>query len=583
MKKQKKVKRKNDFFFVCKHIKFSWGLIILSLIIGSVQSVVLTMIPDATAGLFDGDFSTEKLWGVFHTLGITLVLGLISYIARMYAEAKSVLAARTSVWNRMVNASMTYYDENDSASRLSMVTADAQTFGAGLVQLFVFVPTMAVLLLSCVAQLMSYSSKLLTVLWVLIPMHIVYLFFVGRWQQKLGKELAGQIGDLTGYIAERIRNLPMIKTFAMERKEEANGDVAIGKLFAINKKYNVYLASVINSYQSLSSVVSSVVSVLWGCYLLKTGQTDLTSFIAFTMYVTTINTTFMVLSIVWGFVKDFQGRAHRLARLIEVPQEIVAGKKKAACEIPHGDITVENVDFVYGKSDRRVLSDVRFTIPMEKTTAIVGPSGSGKSTLIKLLERLYTPTEGVIRIGGTDVQCLDLEEWRRNISYVVQDAGVFSGSIRQALCYSIDRAVSDEELYEVCRKVGLEEYIRNLPDGFDTQLSGWGGSVSGGQRQRIAIARAMLRNAEIFIFDEPTSALDPKTANSISRIIFDGFAGKTVIVISHELGYIANSDHIVVLHNGVVEGEGVHSELMEICPVYRDLVQEQSYQEVFQV
>lgn len=581
--KKMKPKKQNDFFFICKHIKFSWGLIILSLIIGSAQSVVMTMIPDATAGLFDGHFSTEKLWGVFQTLGITLVLGLISYISRMYAEAKSVLAARTSVWNRMVNASMAYYDENDPASRLNMVTVDAQTLGTGLVQLFVFVPTMVVLMLSCIAQLMSYSNKLLAILWVLIPMHIIYLFFVGRWQQKLGKELAGQIGDLTGYIAERIRNLPMIKTFGMERKEEANGDVAIGKLFAVNKKYNVYLASVINSYQSLSSVISSVVSVLWGCYLLKTGQTDLTSFIAFTMYVTTINTTFMVLSIVWGYVKDFQGRAHRLARLIEAPQEAVAGKKKDTCEIPQGDITVEHVDFVYGKSDRRVLSDVSFTIPMGKSTAIVGPSGSGKSTLIKLLERLYTPTEGVIRIGGTDVQCLDLEEWRRNISYVVQDAGVFSGSIRQALCYSIDRAVSDEELYEVCRKVGLEEYIRNLPDGLDTQLSGWGGSVSGGQRQRIAIARAMLRNAEIFIFDEPTSALDPQTANSISRMIFEGFAGKTVIVISHELGYIANSDHIVVLHNGTVEGEGVHSELMAASPVYRDLVQEQSYQEVFQV
>ena len=583
MSKGKKPKKHNDFFFVCKHVKFSWGLIILAAIVGSLQSVLVATVPDATANLFDGDFSPSKLWGVFQTLGTTLLLGLISYIARMYAEAKSVLAARTSVWERMVNAGMTYYDENDPASRLSMITTDAQYLGNGLVQLFIFVPTMAVLMISCFAQLAAYSSKLLAVLWVLIPMHVIYLIFVGRWQLKLGKEISGQIGDLTGYLAERIRNLPMIKAFAMERKEEENGDVAINKLFQVNKKYNVHLAVVNNSYQTLSAVVSSVAATLWGCYLLKTGQTDLTSFLAFSMYVSGINTTFMVLAIIWGYIKDFLGRAHRLARMIEAPQEAINTKEKVNTKILQGDITAEGVSFTYGASENPVFSNVSFTIPMGKTTAIVGPSGSGKSTFIKLLERLYAPTEGSIRIGGTDIQGIDLQTWRRHISYVVQDAGVFSGTIRQALCYSIDRSVNDEELYEVCRKVGLEEHIRSLPDGLDTQLSGWGGSVSGGQRQRIAIARAMLRDAEIFIFDEPTSALDPETANAISKIIFEGFSGKTIVVISHELGYIAQSDHIVVLHDGKVEGEGVHSALMDNCPVYRDLVEEQSYQEVFKV
>ena len=154
MKKEKKTKKRNrnDFFFVCKHIKFSWGLIILSMIVGSVQSVVMSSVPDATATLFDGDFSPSKLWGVAQTLLITLVLDLISYIVRVFAESKSVLAARTSVWEKMIHAKMEYYDENDPASRLSMVTVDAQTFGAGLVQLFVFIPTMVVLLIASLLQ-----------------------------------------------------------------------------------------------------------------------------------------------------------------------------------------------------------------------------------------------------------------------------------------------------------------------------------------------------------------------------------------------------------------------------------------------
>ena len=578
---KKKTRKKNDFFFVCKHIRFSWGLIILALVIGSAQSVITSMVPDATANLFDGDFSTSKLLGVAQTLTVSLILGLVSYIFRVFAEAKSVLAARTSVWERMIHAKMEYYDENDPASRLSMITMDAQTFGAGLVQLFVYIPTMVILLISCVFQLLAYSSKLLMILWVLVPMHLLYIFVVGRWQQKLGKDLAWQIGDLTGYLAERIRNLPMIKSFAAEEKEDKNGVEAAGKLFQVYKRYNVYLQVVIHSYQTLIVMVSTVISVLWGAYLLKTGQTDIASFLAFTMYVASINSTFLVISIMWGFVKDFQGRANRLARLLEAPTEM-SGKKNSGMEdIPAGDIHAERVRFHYKGNDNPVLKDVSFVIPKGRVTAIVGPSGSGKTTLIKLLERLYSPTEGRLTIGNMDVEELNIDSWRKKLSYVVQDAGIFSGTLRQALCYSVEREISEEELIQAVKKVDLYDYIKELPEGFDAPLANWGSSLSGGQRQRIAIARAILRSSDILIFDEPTSALDPGTANAISRIIFEGFQGKTVIIISHELHYIAKADHIVVVNEGRMAGSGSHDELMKGCKVYHDLVQEQSYKEVF--
>ena len=585
MRKEKTVKKKrrNDFFFVCRHVKFSWGLIILALVIGSAQSVVTSMVPDATANLFDGDFSTGKLWGVAQTLLISLLLGLISYIVRVFAESRSVLAARTSVWERMVNAKMEYYEANDPASRLSMVTVDAQTMGAGLVQLFIFIPTMVVLMISCIIQLLAYTPKLLMILWLLVSMHIIYLIFVGRWQQKLGRELAGQIGDLTGYLAERIRNLPMIKSFAAEQQEDQNGIEATGKLYRINKKYNVDLGAVVAVYQTMAGVASTVAAVLWGCYLLKTGQTDITSFLAFSMYIASINMTFLVIATVWTFIKDFQGRATRIARLIEAPTELTGKKAAGAQDVPSGDLRVEGVGFRYQSNGVSILSGIDFVIPQGKVTAIVGPSGSGKTTLIKLLERLYSPTEGCITIGGVDIETLNLDSWRRKLSYVVQDAGVFSGTLRQALCYSVDWEVSETELIRVTQAVGLYDYIQTLTHGFDTPLANWGSSLSGGQRQRIAIARAMLRDSDIYIFDEPTSALDPESANAISRIIFQHFQGKTVVIISHELNYMAQADHIVVVNMGAMAGSGSHEALMKDCPVYHDLVQEQSYQEVFGV
>lgn len=581
-KERKKTKRnRNDFFFVCKHIKFSWGLIIFSLIVGSVQSVVASFVPDATASLFNGDFSPSKLWGVAQTLLISLVLGLVSYVVRVFAESKSVLAARTSIWEKMIDAKMEYYDENDPASRLSMVTVDAQTFGSGLVQLFVVIPTMVVLLIASLLQLLAYNPKLLMVLWILIPMHIIYFISLGKYQQKLGKDYAAQIGDLTGYLAERIRNLPMIKSFAAEETEARNGVEVVGKLYTVSRKYNVNIGSINAAYQTLSPVASTVLSVLWGAYLLRTGETDISSFLAFSMYIISINMTFLVVATVWVFIKDFAGRANRVARLLEAPTETAGKAEKGIMDIPKGDIDVENVTFRYPNFEKPSAQNISFKIPQGKMTAIVGPSGSGKTTFIKLLERLYSPEAGVIAVGGTDIQSLDLEKWRKSLSYVVQDAGVFSGTLRQALCYSVDQEVTEEELTQAIKAVGLYEYIHTLPDGLDTQLANWGSSLSGGQRQRIAIARAMLRDSEIYIFDEPTSALDPETATAIARIIAEGFAGKTVIVISHELNFITHAENIVVLDQGKLAGEGCHSELMASCPVYSDLVQEQSYREVF--
>ena len=576
-----KKKKRNDFFFVCKHVKFSWGLIILALVVGCVQSVITSTVPDATANLFDGDFSTGKLWGVAQTLLITLILGLISYIVRVFAESKSTLAARKSVWERMIHAGMDYYDANDAASRLSMITVDAQTMGAGLVQLFVSIPTYAVLLLSCVFQLFTVSPRLLTILWLLIPMHILYFFVMGRWQQKVGAQYTCSMGDLTGYLAERIRNLPMIKNFATEEQEDKNGIRATGWLYQVMITYNVKIGAVIAAYQTLSTVASTVLAVLWGCHLLKTGEVTLTDFLAFSMYIASINVTFVVISTVWTFVKDFSGRATRLAGLLEASAEPHGKQDKGSVQVPNGDLSVEGISFCYPTADAPTLSNVSFTIPQGKVTALVGPSGSGKTTLIKLLERLYAPTQGRITVGGTDISTLNLEAWRKKISYVVQDAGVFSGTLRDALCYSVDRPVSDEELHRVIAEVDLTSFVQSLPKGLDTVLANWGGSLSGGQRQRIVIARAILRDSDIYIFDEPTSALDPETANTISRIILQGFQGKTVLIVSHELNFIAQADHIVVVNLGEMAGAGSHNALMQNCPVYRNLVEEQSYQEVF--
>lgn len=582
VKKEKQHKKKNDFFVMLRHVKFSWGFITISLIAMVIRSVVSLMVPEVTAELFNGDFSTNRLLDVVGTMLATFLVTVFASLMQYLAESRSVRSARNYIWEMLMNVKSSYFNDKDPASLLSIVTNDTEMLAKGLVQFLIAMPGMLVLILGSMAAIGQYNPKLLIAVYIMIPVYLVYVIFVGRWQMKLGQDIQSRIGMITGYLAERIRNLAMIKAFATERTEQANGSKKIGELYGVNKQYR-YLMGVVNTYQLLTVILGTVLAVLWGSHLLRQGEITMTEWLAFFMYMPAINSAFMAITVIWTFVKDFQGRAFRLARLIEAPKEettVRHQKNKSVEQMPKGDIHLKEVSFSY-KEGESVLDNVSFTIPQGQITAIVGPSGSGKTTVLKLLERLYDLENGCITVDGVDISVLDLNTWRGILSYVVQDAGVFGGTIREAMTYGVCRTVSDFELEEAAKMVGLYAHIEALPKRFDEKLASWGASLSGGQRQRLVLARALLRKADILLFDEPTSALDPDTAADINRLIFENFQGKTIVLISHELDFIAHADQIVVMCDGKVKGLGNHEALMENCSVYRELVQEQSYREVF--
>jgi ATP-binding cassette subfamily B protein AbcA/BmrA len=311
--------------------------------------------------------------------------------------------------------------------------------------------------------------------------------------------------------------------------------------------------------------------------LLRNGEIELEQWLAFFLFVPMINTVLRQMSMMWGSIKELQGRAARLGKLMMAPQEEM--RADGSAEIPQGDVVFQSVSFGY-QPEQPVLTDVELTIPRGKNTAIVGPSGSGKTTLLKLMEQLYQPTAGQISVGGVAVDTLNLSAWRKSLSYVTQDAVMFSGSVRECLTYGVQNAVTDEQLTAVTKLAGVYDYIQEQ-GGFDAQMSIWGSAMSGGQRQRMVIARELLKQADVLLLDEPTSALDAETAAGISDTIYQQFRGKTVVTVTHELSFISNADQIIVLDEGKVVDSGNHEELMQRCQIYRELVEEQSYQEVY--
>lgn len=214
-------------------------------------------------------------------------------------------------------------------------------------------------------------------------------------------------------------------------------------------------------------------------------------------------------------------------------------------------------------------------------TAIVGTSGSGKTTLLNLLEKIYAPESGEITVGGIDIAELGIAAYRSHLAYIPQDAGVFSGTVREILTYGVSRQVTDEELTEVTKAAGIYEYIEKQPQGFDSRIELWGSSVSGGQRQKLVIARELLRESDILLLDEPTSALDAQATREVWQTLSEVFHGKTMVIVTHDLSIAAKADQVVLLNQGRIEGSGTHEEVLRYSDLYRDMVQEQSFQEVY--
>lgn len=234
------------------------------------------------------------------------------------------------------------------------------------------------------------------------------------------------------------------------------------------------------------------------------------------------------------------------------------------------DIQLQHVHFSYGKTGQEVLRDVDLNITPGTVTALVGPSGSGKSTIAKLIAGFWDVTGGSITLGGVDLRDIPLDQLNRNIAYVSQDNYLFDRTVRDNIRIGRLNA-TDAEVEAVAKASGCDEFIRALDQGYDTICGGGGGHLSGGEKQRISIARAMLKDAPIVILDEATASVDPENEATIQRAISALTRGKTLIVIAHRLGTIADADNIVVINNGRIEAQGKQAELLETCPLYAQM------------
>ncbi len=385
--------------------------------------------------------------------------------------------------------------------------------------------------------------------------------YAKRWEGavKVGKDMANSI-------VEYIGGIQVVKAFSQSAgsyHKYAGAVNANAAYFTDWMKDSSRYMTVMQTF--IPSILITILPV--GGFLCNSGSLSAADF--FTVIVLSLGFTGPFLAAM-SFVDELAvvgTNVKEINSILEAP-ELVRPQDKA--ELKSEEIVLNDVSFAYKEGQDNVLNHINLDIKPGTVTALVGPSGSGKSTIAKLVAGFFDVTSGSISIGGSDIKNIPLSQLNQQIAYVSQDNYLFNRSVRDNIRMGKSGA-TDKDVEEVAKAAGCDEFIRALDNGYDTVCGGGGGHLSGGEKQRISIARAMLKDAPIVILDEATASIDPENEAIIQQAISRLTKGKTLIVIAHRLGTIANADNIVVVQNGSIKAQGKQEKLLSECPLYADM------------
>jgi subfamily B ATP-binding cassette protein MsbA len=480
---------------------------------------------------------------------------------------------RADAYDRLVRQSAAFYSTATTGDLMSRLLGDVEliqgAFGTRIADLFQGVLTILVMLFYVV----SLNPVLTFFALIVAPLLLWPIIEISR---KLGRttlssrERMGEIGDI---LEETIRGHRIVKTYGMEEFEA-------GRFRVTNQKYyRVSLKAV--RIQALSSPLMEILSgtglialFIYAARRISSGRMttgDLLSFLValLTMYAPIKNITKVNLSLQQAIAS-----ASRVFDLMDRPNEIREVERAPSLPPFSGSIVFDRVRFRYDGAE--VLRGVSLEVPKGRTLALVGPSGAGKTTLVNLLPRLYDPTDGRILIDGKDIRSVSLASLRAQMALVTQDLVLFSGSARTNIAYGRENA-SEAEIVAAARAARADQFLRELPEGYDTPVGENAGRLSGGQRQRLSIARAFFKNSPILILDEATSQLDAESEAAVAAALETLMAGKTTLVIAHRLSTVRRADRILVLDAGEIVQEGTHAELLAREGLYRRLYEMQYF------
>ena len=425
------------------------------------------------------------------------------------------------------------------------------------------------------ATILAYNSspQLTKILYVALPIIFAFIAIIIRPITSLFSLVQKQIDKINKVMRENVMGVRVIRAFNRIDHEKKQFAVANADVTNTYIKVNRIIAVLMPLMMIVLNIVN--VAILWfGSKGIEAGNTNLGSMIAFMQYSMMILFSLIMLTMLFIMVPRGAAASDRVMEVLETQPEIKDKVSVVQTPLEKGHIEFCCVTFSYSGAEEPVLKDVTFEAKPGETTAVIGSTGCGKSTLIQLIPRFYDVADGKVTVDGIDVRDYTQSELRKRIGFVPQKAILFTGTIADNIRYGKDDA-TDDEVVHAAKVAQAAEFIETMPDEYNTMLSEGGLNLSGGQKQRLAMARAIVRKPEIYIFDDSFSALDFKTEAKLRAALKKETYNSTVIIVGQRVASIMNADRIVVLEQGHIAGVGTHKELMETCEVYREIVYSQ--------
>jgi ATP-binding cassette subfamily B protein len=528
--------------------------------------------------LIDGGFadkSEDNLnTAVLFIIGLAVLMAAGTYV-RFYLISwlgERVSAdIRTAVFNHVITLHPAFFETNRSGDIMSRLTSDTTLLQSIIGSSMSIALRSGISSLGALIMLLATNFKLSLIVLLSIPLILLPILYFGRRVRTLSRQSQDSIASVGSYAGEVIQQIKIVQSFTQESFEKAAFGEEVERAFSVAKK-RIGQRAILTAMVILA-IFGALSAMLWfGGRDVMSGAMSGGDLGAFIFYATLMALGVASLSEVYGELQRAAGATERLMELLHAPNEIVLAELITADVVNlQASITFNDVNFCYpSRPNQAALTDFSLTIPDGKIIALVGPSGAGKSTLFALIQRFYESQQGNVQFGGVDIRELDLEGLRQQIAVVDQQPTLFTGDVMYNIRYG-KLGASDEEVIDAAKAAHADEFIRQLPNGYTSNLGEQGVRLSGGQRQRIAIARALLKNPRILLLDEATSALDAESENKVQLALDKLMKGRTTVIIAHRLATILHADQIVVMDEGRNIAAGSHHELLANNPLYARL------------
>jgi ATP-binding cassette subfamily B protein len=522
-------------------------------------------------GLAEGDKVTFLVAAAAGILLIALCDGVLSYFQIFITSSvgyRMVYALRRELFAHLQSLSLSFHNRARSGDLLTRIGADTNTLKDVFAESILQFASHALTIIGMFAIMFSLSWRMSVIAMATLPLLGYSLFHLYRKTKASAKKQKKQEGKVASRMSEVLTAIPLVQAFSRERYEEERFDAVTAKSLRESIRIARLEAAATRSSE-LITALGTAVAVLFGAMQVLNGQMMPGELVLVVSYLTNMYKPLRKLAKLSSDLSKAMASADRISEVLDIEPEIQDAPDAIDAGRLRGEIAFQRVSFDYGDG-KDVLRDVSFGVPPGRRLALVGASGAGKSTIVSLILRLYEPQGGAIFLDGIEIQHFTLESLRRQIGLVLQQSILFGATIRENIVYGKPEA-SEGEIVAAAKAANADEFIRELEDGYDTVIGERGTTLSGGQRQRIAIARALIRDAPILILDEPMTGLDVESEAKVRDALDRLMAGKTCLMITHDLQAVADADEVLVLEEGRIIERGKHDVLVANSRRYRQL------------